>query len=140
MMTEVGARVLDAAAVKAVATQLSEAIEKGRQQNRDLWRAVQDEVDRRVGFGPRHVPRSSALVILAVLVVGGTGGFLLAATSRNWVGCALFAVLMTVGIFLLDQVRLMQQREDALKAGLYVSAAEQDVAATGQSPQDYAKS
>jgi hypothetical protein len=54
-MTEVGTRVLDATAVKVVATQLSEAIEKGRHQDRNLWRAVQDEVDRRIGFGPRHL-------------------------------------------------------------------------------------
>ena len=121
-MTEVGTRVLEAAAVKAVAAQLSDAIEKGRRQDRGLWRAVQDEVDRRTGFGPRYLPSSSALVILAVLLVGGTTGFLWAATSRNWVACALFVVLMTLGIFLLDQVRLMQLREDALKAGLYVSA------------------
>ena len=121
-MTEVGARVLEAAAVKAVATQLSDAIEKGRHQDRGLWRAVQIEIDRRTGFGPRYLPSSSALVILAVFVVGGTAGFLWAATSRNWVACALFVVLMILGIFLLDQVRLMQMREDALKAGLYVSA------------------
>ncbi|MFC3898022.1 hypothetical protein ACFOWZ_41700 [Lentzea rhizosphaerae] len=121
-MTEVGTRVLDAAAVKAVATQLSDAIEKGRRQDRGLWRAVQNEVDRRTGFGPRYLPSSSALVILAVLVVGGTTGFLWAAASRNWVACALFVVLTTLGVFLLDQVRLMQLREDALKAGLYVSA------------------
>lgn len=121
-MTEVGTRVLEAAAVKAVATQLSDAIEKGRRQDRGLWRAVQNEVDRRTGFGPRYLPTSSALVILAVLVVGGTAGFLWAVASRNWVACALFVVLMTLGVFLLDQVRLMQLREDALKAGLYVSA------------------
>lgn len=113
---------LEASAVKAVATQLSDAIEKGRRQDRSLWRAVQIEVDRRTGFGPRHLPSSSALVILAVLMVGGTTGFLWAATSRNWVECALFVVLMTLGFFLLDQVRLMQLREDALKAGLYISA------------------
>jgi hypothetical protein len=121
-MTEVGTLVLEASAVKAVATQLSDAIEKGRHQDRGLRRAVQSEVDRRTGFGPRYLPSSSALVILAVLVVGGTAGFLWAATSRNWVECALFVVLMTLGIFLLDHVRLMQRREDALKVGLYVSA------------------
>lgn len=121
-MTEAETRALDATAVKAVATHLSEAIEKGRHQDRGLWRAVQSEVDRRTGFGPRYLPSSSALVILAVLVVGGVAGFLWAATSRNWVECSLFVVLMTLGIFLLDQVRLLQRREDALKAGLYVSA------------------
>ena len=135
-MGEVGTRVLDAAAVKAVATQLSEAIEKGRHQDRNLWRAVQDEVDRRIGFGPRYLPRPSALVTLAVLVVGGTSGFLWAAASRNWVECALFVVLMTLGTFLLDQVWLMQRREDALKAGLYVFAAGQDVSAADESSQD----
>src|SRR5690348_1992080 len=118
-MTETETRVLEVSAVKAVATQLSDAIEKGRRQDRGLWRAVQDEVDRRTGFGPRYLPSASALVILAVLVVGGTAGFLWEATSRNWAACALFVVLMTLGIFLLDQVRLMQLREDALKAGLY---------------------
>lgn len=121
-MTEVGTHTLEAAAVKAVATQLSDAIEEGRNQDRRLWRAIQNEVDRRTGFGPRYLPLSSALVILAVFVVGGTAGFLWAATSRNWVECALFVVLAILGIFLLDQVRLMQRREDALKAGLYVSA------------------
>ncbi|MEV6236744.1 hypothetical protein [Lentzea sp. NPDC051838] len=125
-MTEVGTHVLEAAAVKAVAAQLTEAIEKGRLQDRGLWRAVQDEVDRRAGFGPRYLPSSSALMILAALVVGGTAGFLWAATSRNWVECAIFVVLVTLGIFLLDHVRLMQRREDALKAGLYVSATSQN--------------
>lgn len=83
MMTEVGTRVLEVSAVKAVATQLSDAIEKGGHQDRGLWRAVQDEVDRRTGFGPRYLPSSSALVILAVLVVGGTTGLFWEATFRN---------------------------------------------------------
>ncbi|MDX8143261.1 hypothetical protein SK854_14125 [Lentzea sp. BCCO 10_0061] len=37
----------------------------------------------------------------------------------------LFVVLLTLGVFLLDQVWLMQKREDALKAGLYVAATNQ---------------
>jgi hypothetical protein len=121
-MAEVGTRALEAVTVKAVATQLSDAIEKGRHQDRGLWREVQSEVDRRVVFGPRYLSLSSALVILTVLAVGGTAGFLWAAAARSWAECALFVVLMTLGIFLLDQVRLMQRWEDALKAGLYVSA------------------
>lgn len=124
-MTELGTRVLETAAIKAVATQLNEAMESGRVQDRKLSREIQDEVDQLVRFGPSYIPLPSALVILAVLAIGGTSGFLWAATARNWAECALFVVLMTLGVFLLDQVRLMQRREDALKAGLYVAATNQ---------------
>lgn len=49
-------------------------------------------------------------------------------------------VLMTLGVFLLDQVRMMQRRDDALKASLYVAVTNHDIPAAGRSAQDDAKS
>ncbi|KOV87532.1 hypothetical protein [Nocardia sp. NRRL S-836] len=125
-MNEGETRELEATAVRAVALQLNEAMEEGRHQGRKLSRQIQFEVDQLVRFGPSHLPVPSVLVILAVLVVGGTAGFLWAVADRNWATCALFVVLMALGVFLLDQVRLLQRREDALKAGLYAAATKQN--------------
>ena len=134
-MTELGTQVLETAAIKAVAAQLNEAMESGRVQDRKLSREIQGEVDQLVRFGPSYLPLPSALVILAVLAIGGTSGFLWAATARNWAECALFVVLMILGVFLLDQVRLLQRREDALKAGLYVGARSHSPRAADQAAQ-----
>lgn len=122
-MTVVETPELEATAIQAVATQLNNAMEEGCHQDRKLSRAIQDEVDQIVRFGPSYLPLPSVLVILAVLGVGGASGFLWAASTRNWATCTLFAVLMILGVFLLDQVRLMQRRDEALKAGLYLAAA-----------------
>ena len=135
-MTELGTRILETAAIKTVAAQLNEAMESGQVQDRRLSREIQDEVDQLVRFGPSYLPLPSALVILAVPAIGGTSGFLWAATARNWAECALFVVLMILGVFLLDQVRLLQRREDALKAGLYVAARSHSPRAADEAAQD----
>lgn len=140
VMTRIRSNVLAATAVQAVATQLREAMEKGRRQDRKLKREVQSEVDQLVQFGPRYLTLPSALVILAGLAVAGTGGFLIAAESRSWVVGALIVFLMIMGIFLLDQVRLMQYREDALKTGMYIAAKNDPVLEEREPSQDGTKS
>lgn len=125
-MTETGVRLFDAAAVEAVATQLNEAMESGRRHDRWLRRGVGEEVDQLIRFGPSHLPLVSVVVVLLAIAACGAWGFLWAATIGGWVAAVLFVVLLTLGVFLLDQVWLMQKREDALKAGLYVAATNQD--------------
>lgn len=127
-MTAVGTHDLTEAALEAVATQLNGAIDRGVHESPKLGRAVRREVDSKVGFGPPYLSLPFSLVVLAVLLASGFGGFLWAASARNWWMCALFAVLMTLGVFLLDQVRLMQRRDTALKAGLYLDAKRREVA------------
>ncbi|SDN09982.1 hypothetical protein SAMN04488074_13428 [Lentzea albidocapillata subsp. violacea] len=125
-MTETGVRLFDAAAVEAVATRLNEAMEKGRRQDRCLRQEVRAEVDQLIRFGPSRLPLASAIVVLLALAACGAWGFLWGVTTGSWVAAALFIVLLSLGVFLLDQVWLMQKREDALKAGLYVAATNQD--------------
>ncbi|MEU3642955.1 hypothetical protein AB0E59_06170 [Lentzea sp. NPDC034063] len=105
-----------------MATQLKNAIERGFREDPKLRRAVQREVDSNVGFGPPYLSLPFSLVVLAVLLISGFGGFLTAASARSWWLCVLFGVLTTLGVFLLDQVRLMQRRDTALKVGLYLDA------------------
>lgn len=116
------------AAVKAVAAQLNDAMKRGRQESGKLGRTIQGEVDSHVELGPARLSLPFSLVILAVFLVGGVGGFLWAAAARNGWTCALFLGLTTLGlttlgVYLLDQVRLMQRRDTALKTGLYLSIA-----------------
>ena len=125
-MTETGVRPINVAAVEAVATRLNEAMESGRRQDRGLRQGVRGEIDQIIHFGPSRMPLASAIVVLLALVTCGVWGFLWAATTGSWVAAVLFVVLLTLGVFLLDQVWLMQKREDALKAGLYVTATNQD--------------
>ncbi|SMD23905.1 hypothetical protein [Lentzea albidocapillata] len=125
-MTETGVHLFDVAAVKAVAAQLNEATERGRRQDRRLRQGVRGEVDQLIRFGPSRLPQTSVVVVLLALAACGAWGFLWGATTGSWVAAALFVVLLTLGVFLLDQVWLMQKREDALKVGLYVAATNQD--------------
>lgn len=125
-MTETGVRPFDLAAVEVVATRLNEAMESGRRQDRQLRQGVRGEVDQLIRFGPSRLSLVSVVVVLLALVACGTWGFLWAATTGSWVAAGLFLVLLTLGGFLLDQVWLMQKREDALKAGLYVAVTNQD--------------
>lgn len=115
--------------IKAVALQPREAMESGRHQKRSLIHEIRRVVDRHVQFSRRRLRLASTLVILAVLVIEGTSGSLRAATARNWAMAALLIDLMIVGVFVLDQVRLMQRRDDSLKTGMYVAAANQEVPA-----------
>lgn len=125
-MTEVGVRRFDGAAVEAVAAQLNDAVERGRRHTRWLRQGVGEEVDQLILFGPSHLPLASAVVVLLALVACGVWGFLWAAMTGSWVVAVLFMVLLALGVFLLDQVWLLQKREDALKAGLYVAATSHD--------------
>ena len=125
-MTETGVRLFDAGAVEAVATRLNDAMERGMRQDRWLRQGVRGEVDQLIRFGPSRLPLASVVVVLLALAACGAWGFLWAATTGSWVAAVLFVVLLTLGVFLLDQVWLMQKREDALKAGLYIAATNQD--------------
>ena len=125
-MNETGVRLLDVAAVEAVATRLNEAMETGSRQDRGLRLEVRGAIDQSIRFGPSRLSSVSAVVVLLALVACGGWGFLWAATTGIWVVAGLFGVLLILGVFLLDQVWLMQKREDALKIGLYVVATNQD--------------
>ncbi|MEV6242671.1 hypothetical protein [Lentzea sp. NPDC051838] len=125
-MTETGVRPLDATAVEVVAARLNEAMETGSRQDRGLRLGVRGEIDQLIRFGPSRLPLPSVVVVLLALVACGGWGILWAATTGIWVAAGLFGVLLILGVFLLDQVWLMQKREDALKVGLYVAAANQD--------------
>lgn len=125
-MTETGVPSFDVAAVGAVATRLNEAMETGSRQDRGLRLGVRGEIDQLIRFGPSRLSPASAVVVLLALVACGGWGFLWAATTGIWVAAGLFGVLLTLGVFLLDQVWLVQKREDALKIGLYVAARNQD--------------
>ncbi|WP_394614529.1 hypothetical protein JNUCC0626_32240 [Lentzea sp. JNUCC 0626] len=134
MKIKTGTSPLQAAAVDVVAKQLNEAISKGTQQGRGIRRAVQIEIDKRIEVGPRQISLLGRVVCLAVLVVSGYSGFLWTA-DRDWVASTAIAVLAVFGIFLLDQVRLLQSRETSLKAGLYTTAADESVASAVEGAQ-----